>query len=90
MGVGAEALFTSALGLPPPWAIEELKLDVRDGQNVTRARTFQESIDLFRIGHREVDANPDGIDFTGPLFEAPQHRGPVHSRCRGRSHLQHL
>jgi hypothetical protein len=33
-------------------------------------RTFQESIDLFRIGHREVDANPDGIDFTGPLFEA--------------------
>jgi hypothetical protein len=33
-------------------------------------RTFQESVDLFRIGHREVDANPDGIDFTGPLFEA--------------------
>ena len=31
--------------------------------------TFQESVDLFRIGHREVDANPDGIDFTGPLFE---------------------
>jgi len=33
-------------------------------------RTFQESIDLFRIGHRDVDANPDGIGFTGPLFEA--------------------
>jgi len=33
-------------------------------------RTFQESVDLFRIGHREVDANPDGIDFTGPLFES--------------------
>jgi hypothetical protein len=32
-------------------------------------RTFKESVDLFRIGHREVDANPDGIDFTGPLFE---------------------
>ncbi|GAA6180891.1 nitroreductase family protein [Shimia sp. NS0008-38b] len=32
-------------------------------------RTYQESVDLFRIGHREVDANPDGIDFTGPLFE---------------------
>lgn len=32
-------------------------------------RTFQESVDLFRIGHGEVDANPDGIDFTGPLFE---------------------
>lgn len=32
--------------------------------------TYQESVDLFRIGHREVDANPDGIDFTGPLFES--------------------
>lgn len=33
------------------------------------ARTYKESVDLFRIGSREVDANPDGIDFTGPLFE---------------------
>lgn len=33
-------------------------------------RTFQESVRLFRIGHAEVDANPDGIDFTGPLFES--------------------
>ncbi len=32
-------------------------------------RTFRESVDLFRIGHAEVDASPDGIDFTGPLFE---------------------
>lgn len=32
--------------------------------------TYKESVDLFRIGHREVDANPDGIDFTGPMFEA--------------------
>jgi hypothetical protein len=32
-------------------------------------RTYQESVDLFRIGHREIDANPDGIDFRGPLFE---------------------
>lgn len=31
--------------------------------------TFRESVDLFRIGRAEVDANPDGIDFTGPLFE---------------------
>jgi hypothetical protein len=30
---------------------------------------YRESVDLFRIGHREVDANPDGIDFTGPMFE---------------------
>ena len=31
--------------------------------------TYKESVDLFRIGHREVDANPDGISFSGPLFE---------------------
>ena len=36
---------------------------------VETPRTFQESVDLFRIGHAEVDANPDGIDFSGPLFE---------------------
>ncbi|MEP6067441.1 MAG: twin-arginine translocation pathway signal protein [Paracoccaceae bacterium] len=33
-------------------------------------RTYKESVDLFRIGHREVDANPDGLDFTGAKFEA--------------------
>ncbi len=32
-------------------------------------RTYRESVDLFRIGRAEVDASPDGIDFTGPLFE---------------------
>lgn len=32
-------------------------------------RTYKESVDLFRIGAREVDANPDGIDFSGPMFE---------------------
>lgn len=33
-------------------------------------RTYKESVDLFRIGAREVDANPDGIDFSGPMWEA--------------------
>ena len=32
-------------------------------------RTFKESVDLFRIGKAEIEANPDGIDFSGPLFE---------------------
>ncbi len=36
---------------------------------VETPRTFRESVDLFRIGAREIDANPDGIDFSGPLFE---------------------
>ena len=33
-------------------------------------RTYKESVDVFRIGHREVDANPDGIDLSGPMFES--------------------
>ena len=32
-------------------------------------RTYRESVELFRIGKREIEANPDGIDFSGPLFE---------------------
>lgn len=31
--------------------------------------TYKESVDLFRIGRKEVNANPDGIDFSGPMFE---------------------
>ncbi|EFL89163.1 hypothetical protein [Ahrensia sp. R2A130] len=33
------------------------------------ARTHKESIDVMRIGAKEVIANPDGIDLTGPLME---------------------
>lgn len=32
-------------------------------------RTYRESIDVMRIGHAEIDANPDGIDLSGPLIE---------------------
>ncbi len=31
--------------------------------------TFQESVEVFRIGRREVEANPDGLEFHGPMFE---------------------
>jgi hypothetical protein len=52
--------------------------EVADLRGTTRAalqieietpRTYRESVDLFRIGRSEIDANPDGIDFGGPLFE---------------------
>ncbi|WP_299079465.1 twin-arginine translocation pathway signal protein [uncultured Ruegeria sp.] len=33
-------------------------------------RTYKESVDLMRIGKAEVNANPDGIDFSGVFFEA--------------------
>ncbi len=32
-------------------------------------RTYLESVDVMRVGAADVDANPDGIDFTGPIFE---------------------
>jgi len=36
---------------------------------VETPRTFKESVDLMRIGRAEIERNPDGIDFQGPLFE---------------------
>lgn len=36
---------------------------------VETPHTYKESVDLFRIGRAEVNANPDGIDFSGPMFE---------------------
>jgi hypothetical protein len=36
---------------------------------VETPHTYAESVNLFRIGAKETDANPDGIDFGGPLFE---------------------
>jgi nitroreductase len=33
-------------------------------------RTWQESVDLMRIGESEIDSDPDGISIGGPLLEA--------------------
>lgn len=33
-------------------------------------RTYKESVELFRIGKAEINENPDGIDFSGPMFES--------------------
>ncbi len=32
-------------------------------------RTHMESVNLMRIGHTEIDANPDGLALSGPLME---------------------
>lgn len=37
---------------------------------VETPRTYKESVDLFRLGKAEIEANPDGIDFGGPLFDS--------------------
>jgi len=36
---------------------------------VTTPAAWQESVDLFRIGKAEINANPDGIDVSNPLLE---------------------
>ena len=36
---------------------------------ITTPHTYKESVDLFRIGKAEIEADPDGIDFGGPLFD---------------------
>ncbi|MGL5139355.1 MAG: Acg family FMN-binding oxidoreductase, partial [Beijerinckiaceae bacterium] len=40
-------------------------------------RTWKETVDLMRIGAREIDANPDGVSIKGPLFEALQATGQI-------------
>ena len=35
----------------------------------TTYRTMKESVDLMRMGKREINANPDGIDLGGPFLE---------------------
>jgi hypothetical protein len=50
-------------------AVRELVLEAVDIEMRT-ARTHRESVDLMRIGAREVDANPDGIALAGPGIEA--------------------
>ena len=59
-------------GTVEPSEVSDLRALTREALRieVETPHTFQESVDLFRIGRHEVDANPDGIDFTGPLFEA--------------------
>ncbi len=36
-----------------------------------------ESVELMRIGHAEIDANPDGIDLSGPMIEAGKLAGQI-------------
>lgn len=59
-------------GTVDPTEVGELRVLTHEALRIEieTPHTYQESVDLFRIGRHEVDANPDGIDFTGPLFES--------------------
>jgi hypothetical protein len=39
-------------------------------REIATPAALKESIDLIRIGRSEIEAAPDGIDLSGPLFEA--------------------
>jgi hypothetical protein len=41
------------------------------------ARTWQETVDLMRIGASEIDANPDGVSLKGPMMEALSATGQI-------------
>jgi len=68
-GVGK---FGSSIGTNnDPIAVAKMRKFTSDALllEIETPRTYQESVDLFRIGTAEIEANPDGIDFSGPLFE---------------------
>lgn len=62
-----------------PARVAELRQLAEEGSRIEMytPRTHKESIDVLRIGAVEVNANPDGIDLTGPLFEALKMFGQI-------------
>ncbi|MFM2421727.1 MAG: hypothetical protein RL291_257, partial [Pseudomonadota bacterium] len=50
-------------------AITKIALDAWRLESRTH-RTMKESVDLMRIGAREIDASPDGVALKGPFIEA--------------------
>lgn len=69
-----------AKGDASPQSVANLRQLTREALQVelVTPRTYKESVDVFRIGRAEVDANPDGIDFSGPLFETLSAFGLFH------------
>ncbi len=68
----AAAVHGSAVdGTVDPVQVAALRKLTSEAMNVEidTPRAYEESVDLFRIGKREVEADPDGIDFSGRFFE---------------------
>ncbi|MDH3742245.1 MAG: twin-arginine translocation pathway signal protein [Hyphomicrobiales bacterium] len=69
--VAAAANGPTAGGSNSPESVERLRRLTHKALavEIDTPRTYKESVDLFRIGKTEIEANPDGIDFSGPMFE---------------------
>ncbi len=68
----AAVIHGSAVGSSQaPETVDTLRRLTREALlvEIETPRTYKESVDLFRIGKAEIEANPDGIDFSGPTFE---------------------
>ena len=68
----AAALAPFARIITDPGAVAELRALTWEAHRieVTTPRTNRESVELIRMGRREIEASPDGIDIGGPLMEA--------------------
>ena len=67
----ATALAPFAQVITDPARVAELRALTWEAHRieVTTPHTNRESIELLRMGRREIEANPDGIDVGGPLME---------------------
>ena len=70
--IAAGKFGTSLAGSVEAKSIAEIRALTVDALRIEidTPRTYKESVDLFRIGKTEIEANPDGIDFSGALFES--------------------
>lgn len=59
--------------------LDELRKEIVAGIETEMANhaANMESVELMRIGHQEIDANPDGIELQGPMIEAGKLAGIV-------------
>jgi len=71
-GLLATMLESGGEGIADSTKIEPIRKEILRSINAEFAtrEAYMESIDLMRIGHEEVAANPDGIDLSGPMIEA--------------------
>jgi len=63
---------TNAGATNQPQLVDTLRQLTRDALaiEIETPRTYKESVDLFRIGKVEINETPDGIDFSGPMFDS--------------------
>jgi hypothetical protein len=66
-------------GTLDPARVEGLRALIRQAWIVEAEtpRTWAESVDLLRIGRREIEAQPDGIDLQGPVLDGLRRVGLV-------------